>query len=193
MADQVGQYIIEVPPSVSEDNGFFSSAQIAGIGYGRYNIRQDYRRLSGLIQLPIAGPLGTPARIVRLNSGSAVKVVTWVVECLRLVGEKPTLPHWDTGDSNEALIYSSIAVDQPAIQPDGQTFFWRVRGEYHLAAWSARQGSFSGGSSPAITLPPESFGLTEGDFSRDFLRSDTSQGSNFKSQFAGMTFDSKLE
>lgn len=175
------------------DPGYFSSQQTGGLGYDRYNIRQHYVTHHGLAQLPAGGPVGTPARIVRLVAPYSVKVVTWVLVKRCEVGEKPILPHWDTGDPNEVCIRGEVRVDMPAIDATGASFVWHVAGEYHYASGYAGRSQISGGSSPVITLPPEAFGLNEGDFSKDYLRSVSGGIKDGGSVFGGMVFDSALQ
>lgn len=186
------EYLQDITASVVPNNGFFSSEQQDGRAYGRYNIRQHFVTHHGLLQLPTAGPVGSPARMVRVHAPYSIKVITWVVYKLCELGEKPILPHWDTGDTNEVCTIAEVRIDSPTIAENGQAFHWRVHGEYHYASGQAGRSQMSGGSSPAITLPPESFGINEGDFSKDFLRA---VGGSIKGggvAFAGLVFDSAL-
>lgn len=186
------EYLQDTTPSVNPDAGFFSSQQANGSGYDRYNIRQHFITHSGLMQLPTAGPVGSPARMVRVHAPYSIKVITWVVYKACEVSEKPTLPHWDTGDPNEVCTIGEVRVDSPTLTADGKTLLWRVSGEYHYASGQAGRSQMSGGSSPAITLPPESFGINEGDFSKDFLRAVSGSIKGGGTAFAGLVFDSAL-
>ena len=186
-----GNYVSEVDASATASPGFLSARQQDGRAYHHFNIRQHFATHSGLMQLPTGGPVGTSARIVRVHAPYSTKVITWVVMAHCLVGEKPILPHWDTLDPNEVYILGEVRVEAPAIRALGEVFLWRVSGEYHYASGYAGRGIMSGGSSAATTLPPESFGLTEGDFSKDFLRS-VAGGIKGGSVFNGLVFDSAL-
>lgn len=186
-----GGYIYPTDASVVENVGFWATVQTEGASYNRYNIRQHLVTNYGLMQLPTAGPVGTPARIVRVHAPCSSKVVTWVIERLCEVGEKPVLPHWDTLDSNEVCIMGEVRIDAPVLQMNGSVFLWHVAGEYHYASGYAGRIQASGGTSPAITLPPEAFGINEGDFSKDYIRS-VSGSVKGGTVFAGLVFDSAL-
>ncbi len=182
------QFYFVDDPNLVENTGYFSSQQSSGVGYNRYNIRQYLLSNTGLFQLPTGGPVGSPARIVRLHAPTSSKVITWVVEMDCLIGQKPTLPHWDTGDVNEVFIRGQVTVESPTIRSNGQLFLWRAKGEYHYASALAGRLAVNGGATPAISLPPAAFDLNYGDFSRDFLRAATSGGNAFN----GIVFDDKL-
>lgn len=188
--DDVGGTLDPVTLHGSLEPGLVSAQQAGGLGYGRYNVRIHYVRHHGWAQLPTAGEPPQPAKIVRLHAPYSTKVVTWVVEAMRLAGERPTLPHWDNADDSEALIWSEIKVDAPVLQADGQTFFWHVAGEYHYAAVTSAQAYLMGAATAASLMPPEAFGLTEADFDKFFLRSNTS---GQKTGYAGMVFDKDLD
>lgn len=182
------QFYFVDDPNLVENRGYFSSQQSIGEGYNRYNIRQHFLSNTGLFQLPTAGPVGTPARIVRLHAPTSIKVITWVVEMDCPVGQKPVLPHWDTGDVNEVFIRGQVVLDSPNIRANGEMFLWRATGEYHYVSALAGREAITGGAAPSISLPPAAFDLNYGDFSRDFLRAATS-GLN---AFNGIVFDDKL-
>lgn len=187
-----GNYVSDITVSSSASPGLLSAAQQDGRAYHHYAIRQHHVTHSGLMQLPTAGPVGTPARIVRVHAPYSIKVVTWVVMVHCLQGEKPVLPHWDTLDPNEVCTLAEVRVDAPAIRSGGEVFLWRASGEYHYASGYAGRSVISGGATPAAVLPPESFGLTEGDFSKEFLRSVGGGVKDGGAVFKGLVFDSGL-
>lgn len=184
MADESTLGSVDV--SMVGDVGYLADIMLDGRAYSRYNIRQQVATKSGLYQMPAAGPVGTPARIVRLHAPVSSKIVTWVIERLCLSGEKPLLPHWDTEDANEVCIYAEVRIDSPIIQPGGYLFLWRVAGEYHYVSASAGRTAIGGGATPACIFSPQNFGIGEGDFSKEFIRSiSQSQGVAFQ----GAVFD----
>lgn len=186
--DETQQFYYVDDPNLVDAPGYFSQQQLTGFGYNRYNIRQHFLSATGLFQLPTAGPVGTPARIVRLHAPTSMKIITWVVEMECEIGQKPVLPHWDTGDVNEVFVKGEVEVDSPNIRANGQIFHWRAKGEYHYVSALAGREAITGGAAPSISLPPAAFDLNYGDFSRDFLRAATS-GLN---AFNGIVFDDKL-
>lgn len=187
MPDQQQYYVIE-GVDLAENNGYFSSQQSDGRGYNRYNLRQHFASQSGLVQLPTGGPVGSPARIVRLCAPTSFKVITWVVEMDCEIGQRPVLPHWETSDPNEVFIRGEVVLDSPNIRSSGGIFQWRAKGEYHYASALAGRSLVSGGAAPSITLPPGAFNIGPGDFSRDFLASVASG----TMAFGGLVFDDRL-
>lgn len=70
-----------------------------------YRIQTSYEWDFGLLVIPAAGPDGTQASVVKTHSAIGRKTVSWSVEA---IGDHPILPHWDTGNNSEVLIYKSI-------------------------------------------------------------------------------------
>lgn len=188
--DTDGGYISPEDVQITQEPGLLSAQQIAGEGYGRYNVRTHHVARSGWAQLPIAGPPGTGSRAVRLHAPCSSKVITWIVEALLPANVKPTLPHWDTGDPADVLLSAEVMLDAPVIQPTGDVFAWRVMGEYHYAPLAGGLSSLSSAATPTCILSAEAFGLTEANFSRDFLRV---AGVSIKGPIAGLAFDKSLE
>lgn len=178
---------IEAPPL--ERMPLLSAVQSGTRGYGRYHIETNHVTVPGLLQLPTAGPAGSPCDICRVHAPYRMKTVEWVVERKCVLGEKPVLPHWDTGNPNEALTFHSVVAENPVLQINGSLFLWVVRGTYMYALGVPPQ-TYGSGATPACITPVEQFGLTEADFSKDFLRS-TDSGNN-QQEFAGLVFDKSL-
>jgi hypothetical protein len=95
-----------------------------------YGIHVRYEHHEGLLQMPVAGPPGTAAVVVRVCAPHWTKSVRWVAE---RQGAKPVLPHWDTGTSNEVLQYKTLVPVAPAVMPQHAANFrhtYRVQGLY---------------------------------------------------------------
>lgn len=108
----------------------FSDEQAGQEPYPVYDVTARYELKTGLVQMPVAGPKGTPARIVRLTSPTTLKTISWVVQ---RVGERPRLPHPDTGDPNDVLLYMDVYFPNPVLQPDGLRLSWLAQGVYVYA------------------------------------------------------------
>lgn len=79
----------------------------------------------GLLLLPVAGPPGTPPKIVRTHAPYMTKRASWVAE---KINDKPTLPHWDTSNPNDILVQAHW---QPMSPVAGLGFYvFACRGTY---------------------------------------------------------------
>lgn len=137
------------------------------LAYDRYDVDTSYQEFEGKLQLPIADADSDP-RIVRVHAPYTLKVVRWEIETVCPLGVKPTLPHWDTGDSDDVLCYKRIWPQAPTITPGGNGWIWRVKGEYRYYRKTANE-SFPVGATPLSIVSAGNFVLTEDDFSEDIL------------------------
>ena len=80
----------------------------------------------GTMPVPVAGPPGTAPEYIAVHAPFQIRVVAWVVERW---GDRPDLPHWDTGNPYETLIYSDITVESPAVNQFASAW-QRVEGFY---------------------------------------------------------------
>jgi hypothetical protein len=133
----------------------------------KYSCTQFYAWNYGLAQMPVAGPVGTPARIVRLHAPSCTKVVAWVAERL---GAIPVCPHTDTGSSNDVLIGKMIGLPVPGVIIDG-TQVWQVAGVYSYALQvpPSDNDPLTAGSGPFDPSPSTANVLQLGQFSRTVI------------------------
>lgn len=157
------------------DDPVYTGTLYRGDAYAYDVFTQDisYKTMAGLLQLPLAGPPGTGARVVRVHAPYTRKVVKWAIQTVLPQGVRPVLPHWDTGDPNEVLCYRVVRPQTPLLTTAGTDYQWRVEGEYHYHLLGTAD-VFSTGTTPMGVEPPESFTLYEGDFSRELLRSSAS-------------------
>jgi hypothetical protein len=124
---------------------------------------------SGLVQQAIAGPDGTPAKIVRLRAATGLLVVRYLV--IR-DGAEPVLPDPNPapGDTNFQLLRYRIVPTDPTPLPDGRNFRFEVRARYVyalLTPLTTAQG-LPGGMGPYATLPAGSYVLGPDNFSQQY-------------------------
>src|SRR4051812_30135151 len=68
-----------------------------------YKVDVKYVWSPGVMQMPVAGPDGTPARVVKKHAMVCKKIVDWTAERFNTW---PVLPHWDSGSTNEVLTHA---------------------------------------------------------------------------------------
>ncbi len=124
----------------------------------------------GLMQMPVAGALGSPARVVRKSAPFTKKIVYWKAQRL---GEKPTLPHWDTGNSNEVLARFLFCPMAPYNLLGGSQFLWICEGLYiyWLSNTPCFTDDFYTGIMPLYDATVEELKIQGYEFSRELLTS----------------------
>lgn len=95
---------------------------------GGYDWQNTYFDGKGLLQLPMAGPAGTPAKFVRTNGGNAQRVLSWMA--FRF-GEIPVIPEPGPTDPNERLLDAQITPAKPMVLPDGVRHGFFISGVYY--------------------------------------------------------------
>jgi hypothetical protein len=103
--------------------------------YNVYDMTTRYYRNSGIIQAPIAGPASssggsssTPtSAFFRVSQPTSTVTVKWSAE---RVGATPQIPAPDNNNTNYVLLDHSITPIAPQVLPDGNTYVFRVEGEY---------------------------------------------------------------
>jgi hypothetical protein len=122
----------------------------------------------GLTAQPLAGPIGTPCKIVRLHAPVCFKRVIWVVQ--RVI-DKPALPHPDTlSNGNEVLLDNVLSPTWAGKTPDGSPVF-TVSGIYVYVCQvpPSDTDSLPMGVSPVNTDPASQYVLNPSDFVRSLI------------------------
>jgi hypothetical protein len=142
-------------------------AAVAQAPYTEYAITPQLVWNYGLVAQPVAGPPGTPCKVVRLHAPFCTKVVTWVA---RRVGAKPVCPSPDTGSADEVLIGKSISPPAPGTLVDGSQV-WTVQGTYWYALQvpPSETDPLMAGATPADGGGPTANVLYPSDFSRNLI------------------------
>lgn len=142
------------PDSVSYSGpSKWSTDQQGSNYYTRYKITTKMDTNFGVVQMPVARSTGaTQSAIVQLTSPYSRKTVEWYAE---RIGAKPILPHWNTGNSNEIVAFTTIGVYSTTIMPDGMTELWSCSGLYiyHLITPVTSPARYFCGTVPASNLP----------------------------------------
>ncbi len=147
-----------------------SQTQGTGIPYTDYKIDREAKVHQGVIVIPVAGPPGTPPKIVRTYAPYMEKRATWAVERL---GVQPVVPHWDTGDPNTIPVELNFYPMSP-LPIDEYRQAWRMEGEYHyvssISPNMVKLSLAAGAITPAATPTPEQNTITIEFFSKVPLR-----------------------
>ena len=122
----------------------------------------------GVLVLPVAGPPGTPPKIVRTHAPHVTRRVNWIAEKLNA---KPKLPHWNTSNGNDILVSAHFNSTSPAVGANHLTF--RADGIYVYA--SAAPSNMDNISLPMGAPPNVNRSVTQNTytisaFSQDILR-----------------------
>jgi hypothetical protein len=86
----------------------------------------EYGWDEGVLMVPTAGPVGSPAEAVRTHAPTATRRWAWTVES---VNGPPSAPDWRTNNPNEIVLRRAVGTATPLMSPDG-SWFWRLRGVY---------------------------------------------------------------
>jgi hypothetical protein len=123
----------EAPLIINDTPRKISADQQGPNWYVAYRITAEYDEDLGLMGCPVAGPPGTNCQVVRLHGGITFKTISWAADRW---GDKPVLPHWDTGNPNEVLIRRVMRPYDPLTRPDG-SHLYRFTGVYRYVLQSA--------------------------------------------------------
>lgn len=147
-----------------------SATQSTGIPYSDYKIDREAKVRQGILTIPVAGPPGTPPKLVRTFAPYLEKRATWSVERINF---PPVVPHWDTGDPNSVPTEMTFYPMSPMPIDDFRQA-WRMEGEYsYVSAISPDLTKLSlaaGAITPAATPTPEQNTINIDFFSRVPLR-----------------------
>jgi len=117
-------------PSVQTDSDSLSYSTLFNandFSYTDYEIDGRYDTDNGLLIIPVAGPPGTAAEVVRVHAPYTTKSVKWTAE---RGGTPPTLPSANTGVANEMLAHKTVFGIAPGIDLFGTAHIYRNSGEY---------------------------------------------------------------
>lgn len=154
------------------DGGSVVSAEQLGDNFyeiGETWVKTWYETYEGILPGPVAGPPGAPCRALRIHAPYTIKQVAWRVS---RVGARPRVPHFDTSNANEVLMFRKIMPDLPELMKDEVSFIFRVSGQYtYLLLYPPTdQDSYATGTSPIVNTPPEALVLQGYQFDKSLLR-----------------------
>lgn len=150
---------------------FFSDVQSTNLFYTEYHICTLLETNMGVEIMPVAARTGA-ARVVRLHAPYSIKTIVWEAERRGGIEDRPVLPHWDTGDSNDVLAFSFFAVHAPPVQPGGTRLGWSVRGWYKYLMYATLEESeiLQVAALPTHNLAVDRLNAQGFTFSRDILK-----------------------
>lgn len=148
----------------------FSDEQLGPFAYDQYQITTSYAVRTGVYQMPVCGPVGTPAFFGQVSARWCKKTVRWLASRL---GALPRVPHWDAGNSNEVLEFFQINGDAPVLQPNGQTVAYHISGVYVYGLYlpPGDNDDFALPTTAVLRVPGLPFVLAAERFDRSLLRS----------------------
>lgn len=106
---------------------------VANKAHTFFLLSTTYRETTGIVQMPVAGPYGTPSQILDWGGGCWKKIVVWEAVC---EGGKPSLPSAAPANPNERLESRDFTPQAPALMSDGITKVYRCTGVYIYALYS---------------------------------------------------------
>ena len=148
---------------------YYHGVQATLDSYSEYEIEKDYEIFEGISASPVAGSSGSQ-RLLRLNAPYGQLSIQWTAHRR---GFPPVLPHWDTGNANEVLVYRRIKPLSPKIIPGGEMFLFRVWGyyRYNLLFAHRQHDNFDLPVTMIDTLKPADCVLGEWQFSASLTES----------------------
>jgi hypothetical protein len=151
------------------DSTLFSYEQLTGGLYTEYWVSVLYLENEGLCALPLAAPTGAQ-RIVRLHAPSMRKVVLWHA---KRYGDKPHIPHWGTGASNEVLMKKMLGQVHLDTSAGQQQHIYTQEGiyVYELQVPLGENDRLPTAAPVVFSTPPELLHIEPAQFDHNMLRS----------------------
>lgn len=130
--------------------------------YRGYQVRTFLTWDEGVISLPVAGPPGTRAVIIRLHAGKGEKAVAWFA---RRLLNNPQAPPQEANTTTQVFAGEQIILQLAELQPDGMTWLYTFAGLYRYLltrrvspnvgdSVSFGQGPYASGSASANVFAP---------------------------------------
>lgn len=117
--------------------------------YEVYEVRTFLSWDEGLISLPVAGPPGTPAEIIRVSAGQGAKVVAWFG---RRKGSKIQAPQQEANTATQQFSGERVLLDSAKLLADNVTWVYTWAGFYLYLL--TRRVSPNVGDSVSFGQPP---------------------------------------
>ncbi len=158
-----------MPVSVVPNLPYFSDVAPASVAVlAVWGCACSYVMDEGTRAVPVAGPRGTPCKIVRRHGGMARKVIRWLAVGW---GGKPPLPSTDTQCANEILHTWDIGKPAEGKSVDGQDLIGVFgRYTYWLLVAPTPQDTLSFTTAPWASSPSVSvYSLSPSDFTKYFV------------------------
>ncbi len=135
--------------------------------YDEFSQQMSYEFDSGLLVIPVAGPPGTPPKIVRTHSPLGAKTMVFAGQ---RVGALPKLPDPTPQNANEILLAGHIKPAVPSLSMDG-TPVARVEGSfsYVLLQPLTHKDTLPMGSAPYDTTPGGQYAITPSAWSTQWI------------------------
>jgi hypothetical protein len=122
----------------------------------------------GVLPVPVAGPPGTPPKLIQFHAPFQLRLVAWIVTRW---GAAPQLPHWDTGNPAEVLIHHDISAGGPVITQFAQSW-QKATGLYVYCLTDPINPTVDGvpvGTNLASVVPTNTFNLQGAQFIRGVI------------------------
>lgn len=102
--------------------------------YNEYHMETEYRRAAGVLMCPVAAPLGSEAPLTAFFRTSRPMTTVRVAWRTERIGATPQVPAPESNNENFVLLDHRITPVAPQVLPDGNTYVYRVEGEYLYGA-----------------------------------------------------------
>lgn len=161
---------VEVVGRLPTESNYFRDPEA-----GDYGIWKDFQTVvnyiedDGLLQLPVAGPPGTPAVFVRTHAAIMRKVVTWRA---MKAGGIPEVPSPDALGDNDVFMGWRMSPAVPVPMANGKGVVWSISGDYLYGLrkpFDPKTAGVPTGATPAMTLPAVSNFYPASSFRSDLL------------------------
>jgi hypothetical protein len=136
---------------------------VKGAWEQEYGVVRRRVRDEGILVIPVAGPAGTPPKIVRVHGGLEMETVDFNSGKF---GAPPTVPSPASLNSNLQFVSGNQAATLPMAQPQQGVHYWTLSGQYlyvHIkptgltSAFSTGIMPFEIGTAVNNTIPASAF------------------------------------
>jgi hypothetical protein len=156
------------PPVPPEETNLWSTDHQLD-PYTAYEINTSYGLNTGILQLPVAGPPGTPPVLIQLHAGAQRKTVAVGG---RRAGLPPLMPSSTSlGIDGGVLANFVLSPQSPVLDADGETYVYNTGATYvyYLSSFIRAEDGFRMGASPVYTTNPSENKLGSSTFSTNIL------------------------
>lgn len=118
-----------------------------------------YAQDSGLRVISVAGPVGTPPRVVRLHSGFGTRTVEWYAG---KQAEPPLIPSMGNTITGDTFLAGDIQFLGPYMNTSQNSCDYRVKGSYFYVQAGAGRSASDGGNRFQTGSPAYNFSIIQG-------------------------------
>lgn len=138
-----------------------------------FQMSTTYQMDPGVLQIPVAGPDGTPSVFVKTHARTMRKIVSWRA---MKQGDQPDMPDPNAIGNNDVFVGFTMPVIAPVLDASGLRHFWSVSGTYVYGMRQPISPTVSG--LPAGASPVDMTSVTQNVLPAYLFRNDLLMGTD---------------